>query len=66
VASEESIAVINRSKNLVNDITGIPEIPFMVVLGLLKITILKILQKGNFFTTMEISKVDLRQLKKQS
>ncbi len=28
VASEESIAVIYRSKNLVNDITGIPEIPF--------------------------------------
>ena len=28
VASEESIAVIYRSKNLVNDITGIPEIPY--------------------------------------
>lgn len=28
VASEESIAVIYRSKNLVNEITGIPEIPF--------------------------------------
>lgn len=28
VATEESIAVIFRSKNLVNDITGIPEIPF--------------------------------------
>ena len=28
VASEESISVIYRSKNLVNDITGIPEIPF--------------------------------------
>lgn len=28
VVSEESIAVIYRSKNLVNDITGIPEIPF--------------------------------------
>jgi len=28
VAREESIAVIYRSKNLVNDITGIPEIPF--------------------------------------
>jgi superfamily I DNA/RNA helicase len=30
VASEESIAVIYRSKNLVNEITGIPEIPFTV------------------------------------
>lgn len=28
IPTEESIAVIYRSKNLVNDITGIPEIPF--------------------------------------
>lgn len=28
VASEDSIAVIYRSKNLINDITGIPEVPY--------------------------------------
>jgi superfamily I DNA/RNA helicase len=28
VASEESVAVIYRSKNLINDITGIPEVPY--------------------------------------
>lgn len=28
VATEESVAVIYRSKNLINDITGIPEVPF--------------------------------------
>lgn len=28
IASEESIAILYRSKNLINDITGIPEIPF--------------------------------------
>jgi len=28
VVSEETVAVIYRSKNLINDITGIPEVPF--------------------------------------
>ncbi len=28
VATEESVAVIYRSKNLINDITGIPEVPY--------------------------------------
>lgn len=28
VANEESVAVIYRSKNLINDITGIPEVPY--------------------------------------